>query len=176
MLYFAYGSNMSWPRLAARVSSSHPLGVARADGYCLCFHKQSADGSSKCDIVRADSAADTVYGVVYELDEKEKAVLDRYEDFGRGYDDFRLEVTTLEGEILQAFSYYALRIDPDSRPFDWYKAHVLAGAREHGLPAAYIRTIEAVETIPDPDPKRRAREMAIYEAILAGDRGGPPET
>ena len=47
-----------------------------------------------------------------------------------------------------AFTYHAnpARIDAALRPFDWYKDYVVRGAREHGLPADYIRELEVVGT------------------------------
>jgi hypothetical protein len=39
---------------------------------------------------------------------------------------------------------------------------VLHGAREHGLPVDYIRRIEAVDSMADPDADRHAVECAIY--------------
>lgn len=41
------------------------------------------------------------------------------------------------------------------------EGHVLRGARYHGLPAAYLRRIESVAAIPDPDPERGPRELAL---------------
>ncbi|MGM0616445.1 MAG: gamma-glutamylcyclotransferase family protein, partial [Pseudomonadota bacterium] len=50
------------------------------------------------------------------------------------------------------------------RPYHWYKHHVLSGAREHALPAAYIRALERIEALDDPDAERHQREMAIHVA------------
>jgi hypothetical protein len=49
-------------------------------------------------------------------------------------------------------------IDDRLAPYTWYKDFVLHGAREHGLPAAYIAGIEAVEARQDDDPIREQRE------------------
>jgi gamma-glutamylcyclotransferase len=45
-------------------------------------------------------------------------------------------------------------------PYDWYKALVIAGAREHGLPADYIAALAAAPAKPDPDKIRAARNLA----------------
>ena len=42
------------------------------------------------------------------------------------------------------------KIDTTLRPFDWYKEHVLRGAREHGLPVAYVAGIERIGTVGPP--------------------------
>lgn len=161
MLYFAYGSNMSGRRLKARLTSAEPLQRARLAGYRLCFHKYSADGSGKCDIVPADNS---VHGVVYRIADAEKALLDAYEDHGCGYTDCQVEVVSDDGTMLTALTYQALITEPQLQPFDWYKAHVLIGAREHGLPADYIRSLAAAVSQPDPDRQRHAVETSIYDA------------
>ena len=66
------------------------------------------------------------------------------------------------GRIVTACTYYATHIDPGLRPYHWYKHHVLSGARDHGLPELYLRRIEAVAAVADPQPERHRREMAIY--------------
>ena len=63
---------------------------------------------------------------------------------------------------MTAFTYCATLVDPDLKPFDWYREHVLRGACEHGLPAAYVAAIAAVESIEDPNLQRQCRERAIY--------------
>ncbi|RMD60293.1 MAG: gamma-glutamylcyclotransferase, partial [Planctomycetota bacterium] len=62
MLYFAYGSNMSTPRLRRRVSRAVPVATARLPGCRLAFHKLGADGSGKCDACPAGRAEEVVWG------------------------------------------------------------------------------------------------------------------
>lgn len=57
--------------------------------------------------------------------------------------------------------YYATNTDPSLKPWSWYKAHVMAGAREHGLPATYVAVIEGTEAAQDPDATRHAKQMAL---------------
>ena len=49
MLYFAYGSNLSSARMAARVPSARVVARAQLPGHALRFHKVGRDGSAKCD-------------------------------------------------------------------------------------------------------------------------------
>ena len=163
MLYFSYGSNMSSRRLARRVASARFVAVARLPGHELRFHKIGRDGSGKCDVLLTGDHGSLVYGVVFDIPTREKSILDGYEGLGAGYDEKRVSLLTDGGEELRALTYYATRIDPALRPFHWYRNHVLAGAREHGLPADYIAGIEALVTIADPDPARHALESAIYD-------------
>ena len=66
------------------------------------------------------------------------------------------------GTAIEAFIYYATNINPELKPFDWYKEHVLRGAKENGLPVEYIRSIENIEHTEDSDTKRRSDELSIY--------------
>jgi gamma-glutamylcyclotransferase len=163
MLYFSYGSNMSTPRLAKRVPSARAIAVATLREHELRFHKVSSrDGSAKCDIVPTSIESVVVHGIVFRIEAAEKAELDRQEGLGNGYEEKRVRVLTRDGESLEAATYYATRTRPGLKPYGWYKEHVLRGAREHGLPVAYVRAIESVDAVRDPDSARHARELSIY--------------
>ena len=161
MLCFCYGSNMSRRRLQARVPSARFVAVAELPAHRLRFHKSARDGSAKCDAEDTGNPEDRVIGVVYEIADAEKPDLDRHEALGFGYDEKQVELRTGTGS-LQAWMYYATRINDSLKPFHWYKDHVLIGARENRLPADYIAQIEAVESINDPKPERHARELSTY--------------
>lgn len=160
-MYFAYGSNMSERRLQARVMSAQKRATAKLSSYQLRFHKQSlVDGSAKCDAFYTGNEQDCVWGVVFSLSKSELGMLDRIE--GKGYDQVWLEVETESGEVLQVISYRANCIDASLLPYDWYKDHVLVGAREAGLSSEYISRIEAANAQVDPDQERRKKELLIY--------------
>lgn len=148
-LYFAYGSNMSSERLRARTPSAISLGRARLPGYALRWHKLGRDGSGKCDIELSDAPGTTVWGVLYEINITDKDCLDAVEGLGVGYDEHTVPVET-DTVVRQALTYKARpdKIDPTLRPLDWYRAHVLRGATEHGLPEEYVRQIAAVAVEP----------------------------
>lgn len=163
MLYFAYGSNMSTPRLCARLPSTSVVDVAELAAHRLMFHKVGGDGTAKCDAFFTGDANDTVFGVVFRIAAAEKPALDAVEGLGSGYEIRPVEVAARSGGMLQAFTYCATRIDDALQPLDWYKEHVLFGAREHGLPAGYIHYIESVTAMPDTDAWRSAAERSIYQ-------------
>ncbi|MCY3841014.1 MAG: gamma-glutamylcyclotransferase [Gammaproteobacteria bacterium] len=144
-LYFAYGSNMSSERLRGRTPSAISLGRARLPGYALRWHKLGRDGSGKCDIDPSDAPGVVVWGVLYEINRTEKGGLDAVEGLGVGYDEHAVRVET-DTVVCEAVTYKAKpdKIDAALRPLDWYKAHVIRGATEHGLPAEYVRRIAAV--------------------------------
>ena len=143
--YFAYGSNMATSRLRQRAPSARPVAVAWLPGHVLRWHKLGRDGSGKCDVCAAGACAeDAVWGVLFDIEQADKPGLDAAEGLGVGYDERMVHVQT-DGGQRRAVTYQAKpdRIDPKLRPRQWYKAYVLAGAREHGLPAAYVAQLAA---------------------------------
>ncbi len=162
MLYFAYGSNLSSARLLQRVSSAELTATGQLREHRLLFHKVGRDGSAKCDAFFTGVMEDFLYGAVYRIDPAQKQYLDRAEGLGLGYEIKQVTVTTETGRDLRAFTYCATRIDPDIRPFHWYKEHVLCGAREHCFPESYIERIACTESLEDPDLCRKEAELGIY--------------
>ncbi len=162
MFYFAYGSNMSFKRLAARTPSARLHGVAALPGYQLKFHKSGRDGSAKCDVVPCAREQSAVHGVIYHISRTDKAELDIFEGLGNGYDETVITLVDHHQQTVDVNLYVATRTDPLLKPFHWYKQHVLVGAVEHNLPADYVREIEQVESIADDDSERHNQELSIY--------------
>jgi len=160
--YFAYGSNMLTRRLTAadRAPSARPIGIGYVEGRRLTFDKLSQDGSGKCDAEATGNPTDRVYGVIYEIGLTDKAALDEAESLGRGYTDETVDVVTGAGQV-QLHTYIAIKKEPSLRPYHWYKAIVVAGAVEHGLPYAYVERLKAFESIEDPHAERRAKHEAL---------------
>lgn len=163
MKYFAYGSNMSLPRLRARVPSAEVHGVFELRAHVLRFHKVGMDGTAKCDAYFTGESADRVEGVVYVLDPNEVAALDKAEGLGNGYIKQTVELFDQQGRATQAFTYVATKVDASLRPLCWYRQHVVAGAKERGLSEDYLSAIESVEVIRDVDADRLRRELAVYK-------------
>jgi gamma-glutamylcyclotransferase len=161
--YFAYGSNMSLPRIRSRVASVQSVGVFLLPGHELLFHKRGRDGSGKCD-ARASASGKGVYGVVFRLANAGLENLDRVEGVGRGYLRKLVDVSADDGSVLQAFTYSATDIAEGIRPYHWYHRHVLTGAIAAGLPEDYIAELQRVEPIADHDHDRQLRELSIYES------------
>jgi len=162
MKYFAYGSNMSLRRLQQRVPSAQSLGTYSLEKHNLRFHKSGKDGSGKCDAYYTGNKFDVVLGVLYEMEESEKLVLDETEGLGHGYVEKVVCVSAAEGDVVASATYCAIRIDESLLPYTWYKEHVMVGAREANLPPEYIAIIEAVQALKDPDKKREAGQRAIH--------------
>ena len=162
----AYGSNLHPVRLAQRVRSAKPVGVVPMPGKRLAFHKKSQDGSGKCLFYDSARTDDIMYGVIYQFDSLEKKALDDLEGLGKGYNE-QMAVFPFNGETYRSYIYVATstHIDATLIPYDWYKEMVLLGARYHGLPTEYIAKITAVASVPDPDPKRAAKNEALLVSM-----------
>ena len=164
---FSYGSNLCVERIRERVASAEPRHVGYLESHALRFHKRGRDGSAKADAFATGDPADRVWGVIYELSDADKPVLDRYEGLGRGYADREIEIVTVPGPRVAAFMYQAQseHIDASLLPYTWYRDFVIIGAGQHGLPSGYIDAVRAVDVAEDPDPERHRRETSI---VIAG--------
>jgi len=150
VVYFAYGSNMSTERLKKRVPSAKPLGRAKLLNKHLVCNKKSKDGSGKSNLI--DSTGDIVWGVLYEIDRAELNRLDRVES---GYTRMILEVITDQDSSVKTYVYVSSELIDDARPYDLYKKLVIEGAREHQLPASYVKYLEQIQSKPNPVKERR---------------------
>lgn len=162
MLYFGYGSNMLTARLRDRVPSATPHSTGWVDGYDLRFHKRSEDGSGKCNIVPVEDSV--VHGVVFEVAPHEVDALDEAERRGRGYARQNVRVRGRSSSV-EAFGYVAqpAYVDDALLPYEWYRALVLAGAQEHGLPGSYVAALRTVRSYPDPNGARRRQYRALLD-------------
>ena len=139
VFYFAYGSNMRTARLRARVGPVRVLGAARLAGHALRTDKPGRDGTAKANLRPAPGSA--VHGVLFELAEEALGALDGYEG---GYRRVRVRVELPTGERVEAVTYISERRGSDRRLAADYLSHLVAGAREHGLPDAWIGLLEAL--------------------------------
>lgn len=160
--YFAYGSNMSLKRIKHRLPQARLCCTATLPEYDLRFHKVASDQSAKCDAYFTGETH-CVFGVLYQLNQDEKHLLDQIEGVGKGYKVKTVQVINVNQERVSAFLYVATEIDQSIKPYDWYHKHVLTGAIEHDLPLEYINSkIMTVETKEDHDKLRTKRELSIY--------------
>lgn len=163
MIYFAYGSNMSTQRMTSRVPSAELKGTATLFQHKLAFHKISKkDGSGKCDAYETEDPEDKILGVLYQINPKEKSLLDRHEGYRYGYDIKNVSLINPLGENIDAFTYYATNIDTSLKPYSWYLQHILSGMKEHRFPSYYIEFLKSVESVKDMDQERERNELSIY--------------
>ncbi len=144
-LYFAYGSNLKTHRMRTRVPSAQALGLASLSGMRLAIDKRSPDGSGKANLVSDPSGE--VWGAVYAIDPAHWLALDRHEP---RYSRVEVEVERPAGPCLRVQTYVSTHTAGGLVSFDWYKGLIVEGAREHGLPAHYVETLEQLPEMPDP--------------------------
>ena len=144
--YFAYGSNMLRQRLQHRGVNLLDEGrAASIAGYSLAFNKNSSDGSSKANLMRA--TGETSWGVLFSVESASLAGLDAAEGAPDHYYRATVTVQTNDG-VREAMTYLAqpkmLTEIPD-QPWDWYLALILAGAKAcPGMPNSWIEKVRKV--------------------------------
>ena len=152
---------MSLQRLNIRNIGARDIGVFRLDRHDLRFHKISIDGSAKCDAYFTGSGEDFVLGVLYEISDRDKKSLDRYEGLGSGYTEKEVAVCSVD-QTQMAITYIATNIEESLLPYSWYVRHVLEGAKAADFPDAYLNRIENVASQIDTNSKREQQELSIY--------------
>lgn len=165
-LYFAYGANMLSRRLHAldRAPSAVAIDTGFVQGRRFSFGKVSRDGSGKCDLEATGNLKDRAYGVLFKINAKEKLRLDEAEGLRAGYAEANIQIVTATG-VCTALTYVAAYREDPLPPYQWYKASVIAGAVEHGLPAEYVEWLRTFEAQPDANARRRTER----EALIFGD-------
>ncbi len=154
MLYFAYGSNMNWPQMQRRCPSARFITVARLKDYRLAFPLKSK--SRGCGAAGAlPDLGQMVWGVVYEIDDREIESLDQAEDYvpGREGNNYRREERLvypgIDGEEPSKASLYFPEEEADPPlPSAAYKRLIIEGATFWGLPEDYVRGLEAIKVAP----------------------------
>ena len=80
-----------------------------------------------------------------------------------GYVEQPLTLRSADKELL-GFMYAVANpnlLDESLRPYDWYKALVVTGAKEHNLPVVYVKELEGVESVNDPNAVRAERNRKL---------------
>lgn len=152
MLYFAYGSNMDRDQMKGRAPSAEFLCVAQLKGHRLAFSRRSKHrGGGSADAVF--DPGQEVWGVVYQIDERDFEELDRAEDIvpGRaqnGYhrDRGRVYADGDEKRPLEVYIYFAVKEKDPPLPSARYMKQIIRGATHWGLPKAYIERLERIGT------------------------------
>ena len=162
--YFAYGSNMSLPRLRKRVPRAEFLDSICVNGFTLVVNKRSIDGSAKCNL--QTSADCHIWGVLYSIYSSDISLLDKAEGLGYGYNKEWIEISH-RGAKLPIFFYIAdsAHIREDMEPYDWYMQFVISGAEEHGFPEGYLHFLQQIPSKADPDQNRSWMNQQILAHV-----------
>jgi gamma-glutamylcyclotransferase len=146
--------------LKPRCRSAKPVGIAEVVKFSVEFSKRSRDSSGKATLMNSSNCS---LGVVFEIDAVEMPDLDRAEGNGYGRcDSFSVRLVDRNATV-QTITYLALEPETDLKPYDWYLALIIAGAREHELNQAYVARLGKVAYDFDRDERRRNKAIAALE-------------
>ncbi len=153
-LYFAYAANMSSATMSRACPEHRCLGPAELRHHRLAFTRRSVrTGTGVADVV--DAPGESVWGVLYELNESSLAALDAKEGNGWAYQRTRVGVlqSARSGDggaaserprEVQALTYLVIdRAPAEVEPSREYVEQILRSGTEHGLPEAYLAALRA---------------------------------
>lgn len=128
-LYIAYGSNINLEQMKYRCPHSKVVGTSKIKDYELEFRGVATIVSNK---------GATVPVLIWELDERDLPVLNRYEGWPRLY---RQETMSFElnGREVEGMAYL-MNYGELSPPSPQYYNTILQGYRENGLDEKYLQT------------------------------------
>ncbi len=154
-IYFAYGSNMSSSQLRAWDTTHRCIGAAELRDHRLAFLRRSLRWKAgAADIVYAPG--ESVWGVLWELPFG-ASELDVKESAGEAYRRRPVEVH-VEGAPMSAMAYEVIDKAPtELQPRREYVQLMLDGAREHGLPRAWVRRLQTLFPPKDRRPRSALR-------------------
>ncbi|MBN2034423.1 MAG: gamma-glutamylcyclotransferase [Deltaproteobacteria bacterium] len=151
ILYFAYGSNLDWGQMKERCPSTLFVDTALLSKYRLAFSRMSvARQCGVADIV-PDEKKD-VWGIVYQITERDLETLDQYEGFqpGRAKNPYiQTEVVVFakgaSNNPITAITYIVQdKAEKHIPPNREYLDLIIHGARHWHLPQEYIDSIEGI--------------------------------
>jgi cation transport regulator ChaC len=147
--YFGYGSNMASAVFRGR-RRMNPLASRPGllEGFRLCFGLPVGPGERGVANLVAEPGART-WGVAHLLTPDDCDRLDRSEGVPRAYQRIAVEITVAGGEVLRAFAYRSSFHRDGRKPSARYLGLLIEGAREHGLPAEYVRLLQGFELARD---------------------------
>lgn len=154
---------MNLNRLTQRVPSAVKVSNAFLTGYKFVCNKISKDGSAKANIIKSGIPGELVWGVLFNIDNKEKPLLDKAEGIGLGYNE---DTLTFFDQLSNSYSAQVYIADNNSinnhlLPFDWYKEFIVTGGIQNHLPAEYISQLQSIICIDDPDEERKLKNYSI---------------
>lgn len=128
-LYIAYGSNINLEQMAFRCPHSRVVGTSEIKDFELEFRGVAT-------IVPKENSSVPV--LIWELDERNLPVLNRYEGYPRLYRqekmNFELNGRSCEGMV------YLMNYGEISPPSNTYFNTILQGYRENGMDESYLQT------------------------------------
>lgn len=127
-LYIAYGSNINLEQMAYRCPHSKVVGTSEIKDFELEFRDVAT-------IVPKENASVPV--LIWELDERDLPILNRYEGWPRLYRQEKMNFE-LDGKSYKGMAYLMNRGEI-SPPSQQYYNTILQGYRENGLDESYLQ-------------------------------------
>ena len=127
-LYIAYGSNINLEQMAYRCPHSKVLGISEIKDFELEFRGVAT-------IVPKENASVPV--LIWELDERDLPILNRYEGWPRLYRQEKMSFE-LNGKICEGMAYL-MNYGEISPPSQQYYNTILQGYRENGLDESFLQ-------------------------------------
>lgn len=127
-LYIAYGSNINLEQMAFRCPHSKVIGVSEIKNFELEFRGVAT-------IVPKENASVPV--LIWELDERDLPILNRYEGYPNFYRQEKMEFE-LDGEKFEGMAYLMNR-GTISPPSYTYYMTILQGYKENGLDESFLQ-------------------------------------
>lgn len=146
MFYFAYGSNMERFQLKRLCPKAKFVAAATLPDYELSFFGNAPMWGGGIAHIR-ERPGKTVEGVVWEISEADRKVLDEYEGYPTLYLHKEIQVRSRAGKTITAVAYIMANPSHEMTPSKRYKQLLISGAEEHGLSDEYIETLEAIRPL-----------------------------
>ncbi|XP_078098238.1 gamma-glutamylcyclotransferase-like isoform X2 [Mustelus asterias] len=147
--YFGYGSNLLRERLQLRNPSAVQVAVGCLKGYKLAFGTcngcESYWGGGVATII--PSPEDDVWGVVWRLKAADRRTLDEQEGVSSGiYSPIEVRIQQENtGKEITCLTYQ-LNNSNFTLPSPIYKEVIYTGAKRSGLPAEYLKKLDAIRS------------------------------
>ena len=138
---------MNWPQMQRRCPSSRFISTGRLMDYQFGITRHSRlRGCGTANVYPVPGKS--VWGIVFDIDERELRLLDSFED---GYRRTILPIFISEksNQPLGALVYVAAIELDVPLPNAEYKRLMVEGAKHWGLPATHRTMLEAIQTAPD---------------------------
>lgn len=130
--YFAYGSNMHFGQMGERAPSAKVVGPGRLEGYRLEFNVYSKRWEGGAANLEPDPQSH-VWGVVWEMDDKDLAALDTFSGHPTFYRREEVEVHTGSGDET-CFTYRVAHQSGFVRPTEDYMEVLRTAIQDQGMP------------------------------------------
>ena len=124
-------------QMQSRCSDSHFVKRAHLKGYKLIYDGNSITRKGAvANVVKKDDSI--VWGGLFEINEYDRASLDRYEGYPRSYNRKSVQIIDDEGNQYEAITYYRTG-KQIGVPSEEYRSIIKQGARDCDLPEEYVK-------------------------------------